>query len=312
MRGPVILVRSPVILKHHNSISRLVPALLFPALVFLALALLALVPLTGCVQDYSREPPLPANPTRIVSMNPCVDAILKEVADPAQIAAISHYSHDPRATSVDLAWARRFPSVAGNAEDVLAAKPDLVLSGPHVELHTHAALRRLGVPLVRLAVPESVAQSREQILTLAKTVGHAERATVLIAKIDAAVQRATAFEGPPRNALIWQGGGLVPGEGTLADELLQTAGYRNVSKQYGLKKWDILPLEMLLAAPNAEIFLPTSDNRQDRLVSHPVLRAAAQRIRLSDYPRHLLYCGGPTMIAALDRLARARREPPPR
>ena len=44
-------------------------------------------------------------PSRIVSMNPCVDTILREVAAPGQIAAISHYSQDPDSASVPVEWA---------------------------------------------------------------------------------------------------------------------------------------------------------------------------------------------------------------
>ena len=53
-------------------------------------------------------PRLATDHPTIVSLNPCADAILAEVADPAQLLAISHYSHDPRATSMPLAQARRF------------------------------------------------------------------------------------------------------------------------------------------------------------------------------------------------------------
>ena len=59
----------------------------------LALAALAL---GGCAAPPRADERV--HPT-IVSLNPCTDAILAEVADPAQLLAISHYSHDPRATS---------------------------------------------------------------------------------------------------------------------------------------------------------------------------------------------------------------------
>ena len=63
---------------------------------------------------------------RIVSINPCVDAILMHVADAGQIAAISHYSKDPRATSIPMAQAARFAATSGTAEEVVALAPDLV------------------------------------------------------------------------------------------------------------------------------------------------------------------------------------------
>ena len=72
----------------------------------LTLVALALV---GCA-------PVPSHSGfRVVSINPCVDAVLREVADPAQILAISDYSQDPRVTSVPLDWARRFTATSGTA-----------------------------------------------------------------------------------------------------------------------------------------------------------------------------------------------------
>ena len=68
-----------------------------------------------------------AAPRRVVSLNPCLDAILLEVADPAQITALSRYSRDPRLSAVANV-ARRFPSTGGSAEEVVALKPDLVLT----------------------------------------------------------------------------------------------------------------------------------------------------------------------------------------
>ncbi|MEL0209648.1 MAG: ABC transporter substrate-binding protein, partial [Novosphingobium sp.] len=74
------------------------------------------------------EPRVSAHPT-IVSLNPCTDAILAEVADPAQILAISHYSKDPRSASMDARLASALPATRGTVEEVLALDPDMVVAG---------------------------------------------------------------------------------------------------------------------------------------------------------------------------------------
>ena len=170
-------------------------------------------------------------------MNPCVDAVLKDVAGPTQIAAISSYSQDPRATSVPMEWAMRYPAVGGSAEDVIAARPDLVIAGPHVSVQTIAALQRLGIPLMQTAVPETVAENKAQITAIAARIGQPDAGALLNRRIDAALAQ-SRWKGPAATALIWQGSGLVPGEGTLADELLTRTGFRNLSAQAGLRKWD--------------------------------------------------------------------------
>ncbi len=244
-------------------------------------------------------------------MNPCVDAILEHVADPAQIASISHYSQDARATSVSLKWAAQFEANNGSAEDVIAARPDLVIAGPHVALPTLAALERLKIPVVKIAVPNSIAQSKAQIRDLATRIGHPGAGAQLNARIDAALA-VSRHTGPTVSALIWQGGGLVPGEGTLADDMLRHTGFRNMAKSLGLGQWDILSLEAMLATPpqivlSGDANMDGADAGSNRMLNHPVMAKARRAIRMANYPSHLLHCGGPVIIPAVTKLAHIRR-----
>src|SRR3546814_9295006 len=116
-----------------------------------------------------------AKPQRIVSLNPCVDAVLMRIADPGQIAAISQYSLDPQATSIPIEQASHFAATSGTAEEVLAKRPDLVIAGPHVALPTIHALQRLGIRLMQFNVPQSVSESRTQISEIAQAIGAPSR-----------------------------------------------------------------------------------------------------------------------------------------
>lgn len=244
---------------------------------------------------------------RVVSINPCVDAVLMQIADPKQIAAISHYSHDERASSIPLDQARRFAATSGTAEEVVALAPDLVLSGAHVAPSTIAALQRMNIPLVQISVPESINESAAQVRTIAAAVGQTARGEALVARIHDAVQAAAAKDGAAPGALIWQGGGLVPGDGTLASELLRVTGYRNMSADYGLKRWDVLPLEHLVARPPRVLLSVGAQDHSDRMLSHPVLTGLMRQIAVRRYPERLLHCGGPTIIDAVGHLASIRR-----
>ncbi len=249
-------------------------------------------------------------PTRIVSMSPCIDAILMEVASPDQIAAISHYSQDPEATSIDLKIANRFKSVSYNIEEVIAQNPDLVIATGPVPIQTSAALERIGIPLMQVPIPETVAQSRQQIADIAVRVGRSGAQKMIDARIASAMANATAAQhrGNLQTALIWQGG-MVPGKGTLADEMLALAGYRNAASVYGLRQWDMLPMEPLLASPPGILFTAKNAKSRDRILSHPVMKAASHKIRIVDFPSRMLNCGGPTIIDALGILSRAHQDP---
>lgn len=279
--------------------------------------------LSGCSASPASDQLVSADgtqhPRRIVSMNPCVDSILHLVADDRQIAGVSHYSQDPRATSVPISWARQFPAVGNDAEDVVAMRPDLVIAGPHVAPQTVAALKRLGVPLVQLGVPASVAESEKQIDRVAQMVGQPERGRALNARINGSlamvrrIGQASDTRTPP-SALIWQDGGLVPGPGTLADELLRQAGFRSASTALGLSTWDVLSLEDLLWAPPDIVMTGLPGMRTDgvsgggRLSTHPAMRKAAHKIMIADFPSRLVHCGGPMIVDTIDRLSQIRRE----
>ncbi|MCW2406850.1 iron complex transport system substrate-binding protein [Sphingobium sp. B1D7B] len=235
-----------------------------------------------------------------MSLNPCIDAILVQVADPAQILSISHYSHDPRATSLPLGLARRYPANSETAEEVIALQPDVVLLGAHVAPATRRAIGSVGIHIEQVDVPSTIEESRAQVIAVARAVGHEARGRALVARIDAALAAAAPRPGQkPLPTLIRMGGGLVPGEGTLVAELLARTGFRNASAGYGLAMWDILPLEPLIARPPR--LLLTEDGETGLLAKAPGLRVA-------HFPDRLLQCAGPNLIEAARRLAAIRRE----
>ncbi|HEY4548558.1 MAG TPA: ABC transporter substrate-binding protein [Pedomonas sp.] len=251
-------------------------------------------------------------PRRIVSLNPCLDAILLEVADDAQITALSHFSRDPEQSAVAQA-ARRFPVTYETAEEILLLKPDLVLASIHTAPATRRALERMNIPVALFGVPATVEESHAQVRDVAARVGHPERGEALVRRIEAALEalRPQASDaGPPVPALILQPGGFSPGAGTLQDDLLARAGLRNVSARYGVNFWGVVRLEELVENP-PRLLLTGADGADasaggDRLLSHPVLKRLEGRMLASPYPRQLLYCGGPTLLEAARYLRLAR------
>jgi iron complex transport system substrate-binding protein len=239
---------------------------------------------------------------RVMSMNPCIDAILVRVADHAQIVSISHYSHDPAATSIPIALARQFPANRDSAEEVVMSRPDIVLLGPHVAPATQAAIRSVGIKIESVGVPSTIAESLAQVRQVAQAVGHPARGEALAREIEAALAEAAPSKGArPVDALVWQGGGLVPGAGTLMDEMMAGSGLRNVAAESGLAMWDVLPLERLVMHP-PQLVLTDPANRRGRLEDLARLKA----MRWADFPDHLLQCAGPNLIEAAKTLASAR------
>lgn len=238
----------------------------------------------------------------IVSLNPCLDAILADVAEPRQILAISHHSHDPRATSMDLKEALRFAATGGTVEEVLALDPDLVLASAFLPPATGQAFRRLGIEVETFGVASSIGQSRAQIKRLAELVGRPQRGEALIERIERALVE-NAGAGAPVSALVWQQGGIVPGEDALMGQLLAHAGFSSHSAARGLGQGAYLPLEQVLADPPRVVLAAGAE----RMLTHPVLRNL-EGVTYHRLDPSLLYCGGPTIIRASERLATIRSQ----
>ncbi len=236
----------------------------------------------------------------IVSLNPCTDAILAEVADPAQLFAISHYSHDPRASSMPLAEARRFRATGGTVEEVLALDPDLVVAGAFLPPATAQAFDRLGIRVETFGIVPDLAENAAQIRRLSVLAGHPERGEALLGRIDDALASAR-YDGPKVDALLWQTGGIVPGERTLIARLLAHTGFASHSAARGLGQAAYLPLEQVLADPPQVVLAAGSE----RMLTPPVLRGL-EGVRYERLDPALLYCGGPTVIRAVERLAEIR------
>ena len=247
-------------------------------------------------------------PHGIVSNNPCIDAVLAEIALPGHVTAISSYSHDPDSASAPLAWSAKLPAIGTGAEELLLARPKLVLTGNLASSGANAVLARAGVKTVAIGVAPTIAEDIQQIRTIAAALGRGDAGERLISDIKESLP-STQFSGLNVSAIIWQNGGFVAGEGTLQDELLARHGFRNASAQYGLSSWGVLPLETLMRNPPQVIFMPThksgSDAREMR-ARQKLLAHLGGHTRIIEFPDRLLFCGGPTIIKVSAILAKTR------
>ncbi|NJC34419.1 iron complex transport system substrate-binding protein [Sphingomonas jejuensis] len=242
----------------------------------------------------------------VVSLNPCSDQLLLALVPAERVAAISHYSQQPGATSLPLAVARRLPSTAGTAEEVIALAPDLVLATSFTPPATRDAFARAGLKTLYLDSPTTIAASKQQVTVLARAMGADARGAALNRRIDAAAARVVRQDAPVP-ALLYISGDLANGGQTLLSDLMRLSGFRDAGADLGLSVTGTLPVESLLAKPPAVILVPDAGGRTAAL-RRRVLDRAGATVREVAFPRTLVNCGGPTIPAALDRLALIRRQ----
>jgi iron complex transport system substrate-binding protein len=248
-----------------------------------------------CIAPF--HPVLAQAPQRVMSLNICTDQLLRALAPERRIASVTFMSREPQPLRY---WpvAARVPVNHGSAEEVLAAKPDLVLTGPFLSPLTRSLLEKSGAKIV--AVP--LAENFDQIRAVTRQVAfalHAEaRGEVLVAQMDEDL-RALAKNRPAKTIRVaqWGNGGYVPGQSGLFGAMLKVMGAQSITLDDGFYE-----VEGLLAGkPDALIFadtyagLPTLRAEQD---GHPALRQKYPRLTYSFF----YGCGVPQLAAAALKL----------
>lgn len=249
-----------------------------------------------------------AAPRRIVSINLCADQLALAFADPGAIVALSAFAHD-RGMNLMAGAADPYPTTTGSAEAVYALSPDLVLSGTFSNPLTNAFLAGKGIPTVVLAPVNGFADMRAQIRLVAAAVGHPERGAVMIADLDAAVARAEAARpARPIRAVMLSRRGWLAGPATLDSEIMAAVGIDNAAADFGVGDGGgTVGLEALIAAGLDAVVVQAdaiaAEDQGTALLAHPALAAAFPPGRRLVVPGPLTLCGGPGVIAALDRLS---------
>jgi iron complex transport system substrate-binding protein len=239
----------------------------------------------------------------IVSLNPCIDAILVEIAAPGQVLALSHYSRDPGSSSIPDGIAARYPVTGGTAEEIIALDPDLVLASSFLPQPTRHALERAGLRIETFGSPTTIAASLSQVRAVARLAERGLEGEELVRDMTSASERRA--DARPIPTLLWQPGEIVPGNATLVAEMLRAKGFANHADKMGLEQADFAALETVLADP-PELLLVAGDSAGQQ---HPLLaRLANTRVETLD-PR-LLYCGGRTIVGLGIRLEKFRAKLP--
>jgi iron complex transport system substrate-binding protein len=249
---------------------------------------------------------------RIVSLNLCTDQILIDLVPASRIRALSHVAADAASSSI-ADRAATFTRIRGDAEEVLALDPDLIVTTEFSTPTTVSLLERLGRRVVKVPFAHDLDGVRTAVTRIAEAVGAADAGKAIVANLDRrlAALASVPHDGPAPTAVIYQVNSLVSGAGTLEDEALRIAGFRNVAPELNLDPGGRVALEAIVAHPPDLVVLsgPSGEYRTvvaDNL-THPALAAVMrQRAKLVVPWRHWL-CGTPYIADAIEALVAARR-----
>ena len=249
-------------------------------------------------------------PQRIASLNLCLDQMLLKLVPSERIVSVTYLSAEPTLSP----FTHQLQGIRlnhGSAEELIPLAPDLILAGDFGAREAARLLERLDQPVVRLALPQTLDGIRQHIATLGRLVGAEAKAARLLAELDQTLGRLdtpqTGDQGRPR-AFWYSANSMVAGSGTLEDELMQRAGYRNLAAELGLSQFQPLALERLLAARPELLILSQPYGQAFSLareyLEHPALaRLEARRLAV---PATLSGCPAPVMTQVIDTLADTR------
>jgi iron complex transport system substrate-binding protein len=266
--------------------------------------------LLACVGVGIAAPTVAQAPKRVVTVNLCLDQVALRLAAPGQLVGVSYLSHDRR-LSVLADRAHAIAPVRATVESIVERRPDLVI----FDRDAHAGIKRLvrqtGVRILEVPWASSLEDAERLIEQIGAALGRGDEGRAIVADMRGQRLR-LAQAGPPRAlAAVLQANRGTAGRGSLMDELLQLAGFRNLAAELGIPAYGRLPLEAVLAGQPDLLVLDGEANthpaRATEFVDHNALRALAGRSHLVSIPVRYTVCAGPENVEALKLLAEARR-----
>lgn len=238
----------------------------------------------------------PAVPQRIVSINLCADQLVLALADRGQIAGLTKNATDVE-MSGEAAKAAGIPLLSNSAEQILAIEPDLIIGMPASRSAALRALPRQDYPLLDLATANTLDEIYTSIRETAAAVGHPERGSALIARMQGELA-GLPKPGKGRVAAYYQRRGYMTGTGTLIDELMGRVGLVNLAGKLGKPPLSQLSLEEMVAAePDFLIVESATDVVTDQgseMLHHPAIKDIP-RISI---PQAWTVCGSPAYTQA--------------
>jgi iron complex transport system substrate-binding protein len=232
---------------------------------------------------------------KVASLNLCTDEYLLLLARPEEIASVTFLSRDPR-ESVLWREAQRHPGNKGSLESALQHRPTLVLTMGGSGRSTAMIARRLGIEVLDLPYPASIADVQRQTVRVAAALGSPHRAFPLVQGI-AALQRTRPST--TTDAAFLTGGGLSLDAASLGAEWMRLVGLRQRSLTGGR-----VTLETLATSPPSRLlrsdYRSSQWSRGTAWFDHPIVRRLEPRTLRVD--GRAWTCAGLPMIREIRRL----------
>lgn len=230
-------------------------------------------------------------PVRIHTLSVGYDEITMRLVGPERFAAVGSVSANPLYSNIH-EQANLVPLKVGRkSEDVIAARPDLVVASPFANKDLVQQLKDAGITVVISSLNDSLDGHAQNIRFLAHLYGEEEQGEALVQEVTGRLSNIDVILGhkpmAERPRVISLTEKLnTPGMNTTMGGIIERAGGINVAAEAGIERWQVITLEKVVELqPEVILVAPAKAGKPDfgmELLQHPSLQNVpaikAQRI----------------------------------
>lgn len=189
--------------------------------------------------DVSKAAVFTDKPQRVISLDYCADQYALKFLDRSQILALSPDAAKSFSYMADSA--KGLPQIKPLAENIILAKPDLVIrsygGGPRLA----EFLGRADIPIAQIGWAADLDGIKTITRDVAAALSAKARGEVLIAQMDERLDALPQYQ-KKKSILYMTPTGVTGGKNTLINVMIEASGYENFETRSG---WHSLPLERL-------------------------------------------------------------------
>jgi iron complex transport system substrate-binding protein len=220
-------------------------------------------------------------PMRIHTLSVGYDEITMYLVGPERFAAVGSSTANPLYSNIADAAGKVAMKVGRKSEDVLAAKPDLVVASPFANKDLVKQLQEAGLTVVVSDLNDSLEGHATNIRYLAYLYGEEAKGEALITEVNDRLARLEAVIGKKpqseRPKVISLTDTLnTPGKNTTMDGIILRAGGLNGAAEAGITNWQQITLEKVVELrPDVILVGEATPGKKDlgrELLAHPSLQ----------------------------------------
>jgi iron complex transport system substrate-binding protein len=193
------------------------------------------------VHDSSGDVVIRSKPMRIHTLSVGLDEITFQLVESSRVAAVGTVTANPDYSNVASQAANIPTKIGRDAEQILAAAPDLVVASPFADQTLIQQLRDAGITVVVADLVSSIDGQADNVRFLAYVYGEEPRGEALASDIQSRIARLQSVTAKhprdqwPRAVVLNSGHPLTAaGSGTTEDGVLSLAGLRNAAAEAGV------------------------------------------------------------------------------